>query len=191
MVIKRIAVVVVLIVIAWLLTALKDDMPGRVTDIGSQMETKVDIASGISFSYPKDYALQEVQPGTQDHTDLSVTFVLMPQEDYDLLGTLEGTEGPASISILVFNNPLMLSALDWMQEPGIAPYIPPQAGEPVAVVVDGEQGVSFPASGLYESDNVIVSRGDTVVFLSGAYQDSASQQREVFSGIVGSLLFIR
>lgn len=191
MVIKRIALVIVLIVIAWLLTTFKDDMPGNVTDLGSQTETKVDIASGISFSYPKNYALQEVQPGEQDHGDLSVTFVLMPQEEYDALGTLEGTEGPAAISILVFNNPSMLSALDWMREPGVAAYIPPQAGEPVTVVVDGEQGVSFPASGLYESDNVIVSRGDTVVFLSGAYSDSASPQREVFNDVVGSLLFIR
>lgn len=191
MIVKRIALVVVLIVAAWLLTIYADRLPESVRDFGSKGAMEVDAETGISFSYPKEYALQEIEPTTQDHPDLVKSFVLMPQEDYDTLGTLQNTEGPPTITILVFNNPEQLGVDAWMKKPDIVSYIPPQIQEPNPIEVDGEFALLFEADGLYRSDNVIVAYDSGIIVVSGAFMDVESPQRAVFAGIVKSLTFAR
>lgn len=186
---KRIALVVVLVVAAWVLTIYQDRLPEGVRDFGSKGTTKVDVETGISFSYPSDYVLQEILPTTQDDHTLVKSFVLMPQEDYDMLGTLQNTEGPPAITILVFSNPEQLGIGAWMEKSEIASYIPPQAQEPNLIEVDGEFALLFEADGLYRSDNVIVAYDAGIVVLSGAFTDAESSQRRVFAGIVKSLTF--
>ncbi len=190
MLIKRVALVVVLVAVAWLLTVYEDRMPDSVRNFGSRDITKVDAEAGITFSYPAGYALQEILPVPQDHRDLVKSFVLMPQEDYDIVSTLEGTEGPPAITILVFNNPEGLSIDAWMKKPDIIQYIPPQAQEPNPIEVDGEFAVLFEADGLYRSDNVIVAHDTRIVLMSGAFMDTESPQRTVFAGMVKSFRFI-
>ncbi len=191
MIIKRIALVVILIVAAWLLTVYEDRMPESVRGFGSKETVTTDAEVSISFSYPKEYVLQEVLPTPQDYRDLVKSFVLMSQENYDTLGTLQNTEGPPAITILVFNNPEQLGVDVWMKKPDIASYIPPQMQEPSSIEIDGEFALLFEADGLYRSDNVVVAHGTRIIVMSGAFADVESPQRRVFAGIVKSLVFTR
>lgn len=189
MIAKRIILVVILIAFAWIMTVIKDRVPEDVRDFGAPKNMEVDPETGISFAFPRGYVLEETYPGPQDHADLIKTFVLMDEEEYDLLGTLTDTEGPPAITILIFRNEQEKDPRAWMLQPEFAGYIPPQVGEIADISIGALPAISFSADGLYANDNVVVSHGGNLVFMSVAYNEPESQQRKVFRDIVASVLF--
>jgi hypothetical protein len=144
---------------------------------------------GLQFTYetgPEGYVLGEMTPAdTSAH--LLKTITLTQTKDVQA-GVPQGGEGPATITIYVFDNVKKQQPSVWLLEhknySGVAKT------QPAEYVVGGANAVRFDADGLYASDNVVVAHGNMIYMFIGNYMDAQSKLKKDFQPLLDSVQFI-
>lgn len=148
-----------------------------------------DESLGVTFDYDEEnYVLLE-QASNESNPGLIKSIVLMQKADYQsiLNGEREGGEGPAAISLQAYNNPLNLSAEDWVNQNPNLSNSPLIMGSLSEKNVAGQDGVSYVADGLYASRNVVFAANDKIYFASGQFMDRDSDLYREFDEFLESL----
>lgn len=146
---------------------------------------------GVEFTYrtgPDGYVIKEHLPSNLSE-DLLGTIVVMRTEDAEREMPVGG-EGPATITISVLKNSKKQQSEAWANANNIYSNINLKTGEVSEYVLGGANAIRYSATGLYESDNVVVAHGENVYVLSGNYMDAESDLRKDFTPLLESVRFI-
>lgn len=146
---------------------------------------------GIEFAYragPDGYVIQE-HTSSRPTEDLLGTIVLMRTEDAERPMPVGG-EGPATITIQAIKNSKNQQPAVWADANNIYSNINLKIGEVSEYVVGGANAIRYSATGLYESDNVVVAHGGNVYVITGSYMDAESDLRKDFAVLLESIRFI-
>ena len=116
----------------------------------------------IAFSYPDTYTLESHDI---DITGMEgVSLVLMPKG----VTLPEAGEGPPTVTVAIFKNLTQIPLAEWIQT--VSGMIPPTDGwDYTEVSVGREEAIAYTATGLYESDNVVVARGGYIYLFSASW----------------------
>jgi hypothetical protein len=136
---------------------------------------------GLQFKYPKDYVIQEADPGFESLMDLSI----YTKEDYDMWIIKKAPgEGPSSgFGFSIVSNPKNLFPLEWAEANdresnfGHGDYAP--------TVVDGEQAITYTREGLW-TFNVTVIKKDKIMLV--VY---VTDPTSIFTGILPTFKFTK
>lgn len=152
----------------------------------------VDPTLGMQFSFDdgKDgYVLDERTSTEPGMPQKAVT--LIPR---DIAAEYEGdnipSEGPISISVLVFPNTAKEWPSVWADKNIAYSNINLAFGEPQETVVGGTNAIRYTADGLYANDTVVVAHGSYMYVISASYIDENSQTRVDFEPFLNSFTFI-
>lgn len=145
---------------------------------------------GLEFDYrigPTGYVLEERIP--VDLGDLVKVIIFHRAEDFGREMPVGG-EGPAVMTISVFNNTKKQFSRDWADKNIQYSNINLKFGDVVETVVGGANAVRYMADGLYASENVVVAHGDNVYVVTGQFMDQNSDIRRDFAPLIDSIKFI-
>ena len=143
---------------------------------------------GLRFSYPEGYFIDSelFYRTPEPDAPLQYSWDIWKEGDYIPFGGRyqeepNGSEMPPHISIEIFRNPDNQPLQDWQE----------LATSPGAITtVAGQGAIAYTATGLYESDVVLLNHPDgAVVKLQVEYIDAADPMRQVFQTLVDSLVF--
>jgi len=156
----------------------------------STLKQYIDPNFGFSFAYPTDYLL-DVQGNVGDGHRGHYVIVLMEDNETTQAfreGHLQNTEGPPAISVDIFQNLEGYDALTWVKGSSDSNY---KLGGQVfgTATIAGIPAITYRASGLYESNNVVFVQGDSIYKLSVGWNTSEDKMVKDFNGIVSSLAF--
>jgi hypothetical protein len=157
----------------------------------SQLATYSSSELGVEFQYrpgPTGYVVQEMTP-SDPASGLLRSVALVRSEDAQTPPPVGG-EGPATITMLVFDNPHKEKPLAWADAHVQYSSINLKQGEVQESVVGGANAIRYMADGLYATDMVVVAHGENVYVFSGAYIDAASDIKKDFSPVISSVKFI-
>jgi hypothetical protein len=136
-------------------------------------------AYGISFSYPRDYVLQESERGNAERGHYAI--VLVREEDS---APVENGEGPTAITFDVYHGPA-LALTDWLHTSdsnyklALSPYS--------TTTVADAPGVLYAWSGLYQGiTTAFVHRGD-IIAASVTLLTPNDENARVYQDILDSL----
>jgi hypothetical protein len=135
---------------------------------------------GFQITLPKGYIIapSESAPPTQPARPLEV-LELWNQADYPHRASLPET--PPLITITVYNNTRRLPLSAYKGELS--------HNDDRLITVGGQPAIAYTSTGLYESDNVLLSSADGryVFRLRGSYMDANAPIRQDFQNVVSSL----
>lgn len=145
----------------------------------------------LEFTYPEGddgYILKQM--GASGEVLGLVDFIVLTKTEDTLKEIPIGGEGPAIISIAVYENTKKEWPAVWvMNNPRLSNYNL-KMEEPRETSVDGAKAVNYFADGLYASNNFIVTNGKYVYVFSGQYLDKDSKIFTDFENILSSVKFI-
>jgi hypothetical protein len=99
-------------------------------------------------------------------------------------------EGPAAISINVFENTAKQFPLSWAMENNAYSNYNLKTEENLEMVVGGANAISYLADGLYPSQNVVVAHGSYMYVFTGQYMEVGNKMHKDFSNLINSIKFI-
>ncbi len=186
----NILIVVALVLGAWYLTVHTkkvnvDKEPESLVGTYSQPEL------GLEFDYPigpKGYVIEDrmsVEPGS----GLAKVIVLFRTED-TLNMNPEAGEGPAVITVVVFENPKKQTAKVWAAENPMFSNINGKVGEIAEDVIGGENAIRYMADGLYASEFAVVTHGTYAYVINGQFIDENSDIRRDFAPLLESIRLV-
>lgn len=143
-------------------------------------------AFGLSFQYPSTlYMLERNDIGTPDKPQLALFLAEDTQENRDVLEGRNTTprEGPTGIAITVFPNPSTLEASEWAKT-DTNWTVANTSAQPI--VVNGNEGISYTWSGLYEGRTVVLTKGDKAYVFSVTWLTPEDQIIKDFEMVLNS-----
>ena len=143
----------------------------------------------FKFEYPENLYMKE-QEGVLGKSDLSMVLVEGTKENIDLIEgrySGPGREGPTMISIDVYKNEKMLSSEEWAKQD-----VNWNTGDKEVsfIKVNGIQAVAYSWSGLYEGENVIITKGQKAYVFSVTWMNPEDQILKDFDMILKSFTFV-
>jgi hypothetical protein len=114
---------------------------------------------GVTFKYPTSYQLQERDI---EINKAPVHFITLAQTT----DVPQGGEGPTAMSVTVFTLDKPVPLADWLHSMQNLTPAPTGGYDYQETTVAGEPALAYSATGLYESDNVAVARGNRVYVFS-------------------------
>ncbi len=125
---------------------------------------------GVSFSYPSRYFVAQRDMGTLERGHYNVSLFQDTSFNRDLVaGKVQGTEGPISLSVDIYQNNLdNLTPEQWMVERSESNYTLGR-GTFVRESVGGVPGVAYTWSGLYNGRTVVVAKGEYLYSFTATY----------------------
>lgn len=145
---------------------------------------------GLEFVYqagPEGYVVEERIPA--DLGELVRVIILHRTED-TLKTPPVGGEGPAVMTISVFNNTKKQFPSVWANENIQYSNINLKMGDVSEDVVGGANAIRYMADGLYASENVVVAHGENIYVFTGQFMDANSDLRSDFAPLIDSVKFI-
>ncbi len=137
---------------------------------------------GFRFVSPRNYVITpaSTNPPTKPNPPLEVLEVW---QQADFLNRDNQPEAPPIISITIYSNSKQLPLTSWKGELS--------RNDDRPLTVDGQKAIAYTSTGLYESDNVLLSSPDGryVFRLQGAYLQKNDSIRQVFQEIVKTFTF--
>lgn len=153
-----------------------------------------DSAAGFTFEFlPARYVLQTLEQGAYSDPSFIKLYTLMLRSEYEafVAAQPEATEGPASISVAVFNNTNNESASMWVDNNHSLSNIGLVVGEVNRdAVVSGANAVRYTTDGLYRNEVAVVAHAGFIYMISGAYPSTDSPLFTDFNPFLKSLTFI-
>ncbi len=135
----------------------------------------------LSFSYSNSLFLEERQLG--DNEGVYTQLVLTEDSEENRLlreGKAPPRDGPVAITIDVIDNRILKVPLEtWILNDSRSNYGLATSALATTTVA-GVSGFSYGATGLYESDNIAVSVGTHIIFLTVTYLTKDDSLRRVF-----------
>jgi hypothetical protein len=130
---------------------------------------------GFSFSYPKNYVVVETE--SNSNTEI----ILVDKKESEMANR---SEGPVSISVVVYKNASNISLRDWLQsnESNFKLAIGPESFTTVAE----QEAVQYEWDGLYRGRTITFSLGDKIIALSGTYLEKTDRIYSDFESVVQS-----
>lgn len=153
-----------------------------------------DAGLGFEFAYktgPDGYVLEEMKPASEPGSPLQ-TLVLLPTRDKERLlreGAPMGGEGPATLTINIFDNAMKRQPGVWAMEQSAYSNYGLKRGEVTETVVGGANAVAYAADGLYPSTNVVVAHGSKIYLFTGMVPDETSSLRTDFLALLETVKF--
>lgn len=147
---------------------------------------------GLSFSYPSFLFLEERQLGGGERGHMQILLMDDTEENRLLReGKSPPRDGPVTITVDVIDNEFeKLSLEQWILNDSRSNY--KLATSPVSsTTVVGLPAISYSATGLYESDAVVVSVGKYIVLFTVTYITKDDVLRQIFKDTVLSTLVLK
>lgn len=161
---KKLIVFAVLILIAGALAFVYGEKPESVK------EAQFFKDFGVSFSYPGNYFIgikQSLSGEREQHTIVLAEDT--PENRRVFAGEEPGREGPPTITISIYQNNLdSYTAKSFVEGTSFSNF-KLSDGVTKEVLVGGEPGLRYRATGLYENVNVVVARSDYVYMFTAFY----------------------
>jgi hypothetical protein len=143
------------------------------------------VADGVTFSYPSTYALETHE---LDIEGMKGKYLTLTPADIELP---DAGEGPPGITIEIFENKKRISLEKWLESNTHGTSALASHWKPDEQVVGGEKGITYTASGLYESDNIAVSHGEKIYVFSASWATRDDQTLKDLQSVLTSVQFIK
>lgn len=146
---------------------------------------------GLEFNYKAGsdgYVLEEMSSSAVGSGPMK-TLVLTRSED-KLSGVPVGGEGPPTITLNIFDNKNKQWPQTWVDTHTQYSNINLKITNPVETSIGGAKAIRYMADGLYVSDNVVITHGDSVYMVSGMFLEEDSNLRRDFQPLLDSIRFI-
>ncbi len=141
---------------------------------------------GYSFSYPlspQNYEVITTEP--EFLIGELVEAVTLRPTPYDS----DASEGPPTISVMVYKNPKLDSPLLWVKNNLPESGFDRQLKEAQTIWVAGTEGVRYLSDGLYPIDTVVVQNENMMYVLTGSYISPLDQMSTDFALVTESFSF--
>ena len=152
-----------------------------------------DEETSYQFEYrkgPNGYVLEENQ---SEENELFISGVtLFNKAEYDeFQASDEAREGPASISVRVYENTELSSASIWTMNHEVETNSNLATNEPEEEVVGGANAVRFTADGLWPIDTYVVAHDSKMYVIAAMLPDGLDAREDDFEDIVESFEFVQ
>lgn len=145
---------------------------------------------GIEFSYPDDYFIgfEESFEGERGQN-----FVVLAEDTLEnrrvFAGEEPGREGPPTITVAIYQNNLdNYTARSFVENTNFSNF-KLSDGKTTEVIVGGEKGLRYSATGLYENENVVVARPDYVYMFTAFYLTPEDRILSEFDKLLDTIKF--
>lgn len=144
---------------------------------------------GFRFESPTGYVVDNSQENQRPRAGepLQGTIELWKSADYEAIKkhNFEGSEYPPNISIAVYNNSKQQPLSYWKDTISIG------SNNVRNVTVAGQDAIAYTATGLYESDNILLftPNRQRVIRLSRSYHNASDPSQQAFQQFVSSFTF--
>lgn len=172
--------------------------PGPTNPVANAGQLIYTSVYGFSFTYPEGYTVLSFtdpegsvvdasrdRQSPQANDALQGRLELWQQEDYEALQQhgFAGSEPPPNISIQVYRNLEQRPLKDWKGDLS--------QEDDRAITIAGQPAIAYSSTGLYESDNILLSSpdGELVIRLSAGYLEADSPIRQDLQAIANSFSF--
>lgn len=146
----------------------------------------------FEFEYPGGLVLEEASDANSGNAGPAVTALeLWTTQDAEGIqnGAYEGSEYPANVSVTIHDNAQGLTLMDWVKQSNW--FAMPDQFNPMTI--DGQSGISFHSTGLYESQHVALPSpdGSQIILISYSMgNDEDTLYKQAFDAILASFRFI-
>lgn len=145
---------------------------------------------GFSFTYPDDYFLAYETSATGERDQHALVLVADTAENRAFFANPpEGTEAPPTITISLFQNNLDGYTATSFVEGASASNFKLSDGKTTEVVVGGRPGLRYRATGLYESENVVVAQPNFVYLFTVQMNGVDAETVAAFDSILKTVVF--
>ncbi len=138
----------------------------------------------LSFKYPSSYSVESQHAGTAERQWHVLVFLpkgyIAP----------EGGEGPATITISVYDNPERTPLETWVRGDARSNFKLSADGGLTPAVVGGESGLSYRHSGLYETDATAVAHDDKIYVFAAGWQSPEEKTRAQLKDLLSTVQFL-
>lgn len=154
-----------------------------------ELKTYTNKTYGVTFTYPKDYKLEE-RTVTGPETGTGTVVVITE----DGLSIPIGGEGPTAITIGMYPQGVVFGTGDpveaWIRNTPASNFSV-ATGALGTTTVGGNEAWLYTWDGLYQGTTLVTDHNGTIVMLSVTYDGEADlEKREVFSNLVQNIQFI-
>ena len=160
--------------------------------VGKVSESKLYTSDvyGVSFSYPAKYFVIEADAVDGERAQYSIVLMEDTPENRALISDPQSaTEGPPTITIMLFQNNLdNYTTKRFIQDTNFSNF-KLSDGVLATTTVDGEEGMRYSATGLYENTNVVIARPDLVYMFTAFYNAPNDAILADFEDILASVSF--
>jgi hypothetical protein len=156
------------------------------------MESVVDERLNIRFLYrtvPNGYTVTKYTPSTSDDELFIGGYQLVLKSEQG--AHMNASEGPPDISVRIFKNSDRLSPRVWAESNTALSNFGLLQSAPTEVTFARVAGIRYVVEGLYRIDTVILSQGNRIYMITGAYGDDAPTAREDVASLLTSFELIR
>ncbi len=149
--------------------------------------------TGVSFSYPATYFLEEKSVGNGERAHYSIILTEDTEENRAVReGGTPGREGPTAITIDAYQNNLdRYTADQWIQNTSESNFKLSPDGKLSATDINGVPATAYRWSGLYEGKTTVVAFPAYVFAFSVTYLTPDDQIVKDFDGVTLSTTFAK
>ncbi|HEY0964218.1 MAG TPA: hypothetical protein VGE31_00270 [Candidatus Paceibacterota bacterium] len=167
-------------------------LPQQNSDAGLTVEVVEYPELGFKFAYLKgDDGYTLIEPEASVEGGPVKTLMLVHADDMPAVeNPPEGGEGPATITIQVFENTKKQFPRQWAEENNAYSNIGLVMGEIEEAVVGGANAITYKADGLYASNVAVFASGEKMYVVQGAYRDEANPTFRDFTPLLNTIAFI-
>jgi hypothetical protein len=148
---------------------------------------------GVTFTYPKEpneYTIIETARTVADQSTFRYRYTLMEATQYlELANAPDGREAPPSINIEIYDNVGAQTASEWADTMSLVSNWELRRSDAVDVSVGAKSGIMYKIDGLYPATIYVVTSGEYVYVLTGAYLAPEDQIVKDFTAMVNSITF--
>lgn len=141
--------------------------------------------AGVSFKYSDSYELQERNLTINNEMVRVITLlqkgVVIP----------EGGEGGTAITVAIFEEKEPISLTDWVHSMTNTFPVPTDGFNYQEIEIGGEKALAYTSTGLYESDNIAVSKNGKVYVFSASWLTREDQILKDYSKLMTSVSFTK
>jgi hypothetical protein len=145
---------------------------------------------GISFKYPKNYFLTEIDESSGQRRQYAI--VIMEDTPFNrslVAGEIPDTDGPPTITISLFQNNLDNYTAQSFVEGTSFSNFKLSDGDLKEIKLGGESALRYRATGLWENENVVVALPDYVYMFTVFFDSPDDHLVRDFEGILKSVKF--
>jgi hypothetical protein len=162
----------------------------RPTGMQTELITYKSDELGVQFMYPAKYFVAYESSATGERNQHAIVLAEdTPGNRYLFSDSNSATDGPPTITITVYQNNLdNYSARSFIEGNNFSNF-KLSNGVTSEVLVGGESGLRYSATGLYENINVVVARPDYVYMFTAFYNSPSDQILADFDVVLNSVVF--